>query len=1586
MKNLENAALISDGAMKGLKQAFSLLSLPWLSSILFLMLLWNNPLSGQSNCVLACQGAQVSLGADCTAEVSIEMIGDTSQCPGGGFIVYVITLAGDTLPGATVTEAEIGLTLKASLVDTISGNSCWSYITVEDKKKPTLVCVDDTLSCLDMLVFPEGNFQQSQMQGEIFANLASTADFALFTAAGAFNNIGAGTVVTGDVGTHVGAFNAFPPGILIGDQHVANGVSAQAAADVLVAYSYFASLTCGAVIGTTLGNNQVLTPNIYCTGAASTLNGNLILDAENDPNAVFIFQIGGALSTSTFSNVTLINGASLCNVYWQINGAFSLGNGSVFNGTIIANGALSFLDGATLMGRGLTTAGAISLMNNTVTIPSLCNTGPNASDNCSDVEIILLDETSELLCDTFLIKRVTRTYLARDESGNESDPCIVNFYLERIDFSLIEFPDSLTVADGDALLCDEPFADADQDGIPDPQDDGLLPGTGVPTINGVPVFPDFIGLCNASVNFEDIVLPSSGCVRKIMRVWTVNEWHCMGETDTLYVQLIEIVDDAGPTIVCPASFTQTTTGHSCTANIWVPAAVVTDNCSAINSVTVAYPGGFKNQNGGFYVSLPVGYNVLTYTAYDDCYNSSQCTVAITVQDLTPPVAACDEHTIVSLTLGGRDGLTKVDASVFDNGSYDACGPVTFRARRMDFCIDFDWTTEGAGMDEIPNGIVNSRDHGTVHRPLVPFSCCDAGAGPIMIELEVTDASKNVNYCMVEVEVQDKIAPQITCPSDITISCEYPLNLDDLSDFGDVVGDQHDVQTWCIYDPTNDNANANGFVCGVDGVWVDNCDIDISVENVPEINNCGVGKIYRHWRAEDANGSDECTQVITVINFQPIVFRTIDWPDDYHGLECAEGTDPHELEYPYNEPVINEDACDLIGVTYDDVVFPIVDGACFKILRTWKVIEWCLYEQYGGISEGYNYWEHTQVLKVINQFGPEFITDQPTIERCNNFDCGGIELELIQRAEDDCTSDELLHWSYAVDANNDNTIDIGPFTGLGAVIDASDSYPLGYHRIIYSFEDRCGNRTVREQYLDLKSCKAPVPVCINGLSTDLMPVDTDGDGTAETGMVTIWASDFNASSYHPCGFPFELSLSPDTTVKSLIFTCEHAGQGQVPVNLYVTDALGNQAYCETYIIIQDNMDVCPEDGNLTGTITGNVSTETSDNILDVAVQIAGSSLLPINTNQTGMFTFPSMPVGGNYVISPAKSNDYKNGVSTLDLVEIQKHLLGIKDLESPFKMVAADANNSESITAIDLIELRKLILGIYTELPNNASWRFVDKTYSFPDPYNPWMQDWPEQHVLSPLSIGMNHADFYGIKIGDVNNTVKANASSIVPRGSDKVLELVIEDATVEAGTSIEIPVYAGSAYLIEGMQFTLDVDQSLTFKNVIAGQMDVTSENFAFLNGKILTSSWNAAEGVQFNDAQPLFTLVMDVSKRVSLSEVLRIAVAPTHPEAYAVNRDMLGLKLSFRGAEHAVAFELLQNEPNPFSSKTTIGFLLPDNGQATLTVFDLDGRKLLDKPIAGLKGLNKVEISRSQLGAQGMVYYQVQYEGYTATKKMLLL
>jgi hypothetical protein len=225
-------------------------------------------------------------------------------------------------------------------------------------------------------------------------NLGTASSFAVFTSVGAFNNLGTSNI-TGNIGTNAGVFTGFPPGVVAGQTHVVDATSLQASTDIAVAYAELAGKTCGAVLSTTLGNGQTLTPNTYCIGAATTLNGNLTLDGQGNSNAVFIFQIDGALSTSTFSNITLVNSATLCNVFWQVNGAFSLGDYSVFKGTIVANGAVSLLEGSALYGQVLSKAGAVDLHNNIVlqaVIPVLAAITGN-SNVCIGQQTILSNAT-----------------------------------------------------------------------------------------------------------------------------------------------------------------------------------------------------------------------------------------------------------------------------------------------------------------------------------------------------------------------------------------------------------------------------------------------------------------------------------------------------------------------------------------------------------------------------------------------------------------------------------------------------------------------------------------------------------------------------------------------------------------------------------------------------------------------------------------------------------------------------------------------------------------------------------------------------------------------------------------------------------------------------------------------------------------------------------------------------------------------------------------------------------------------------------------------------------------------------------------
>ncbi len=229
------------------------------------------------------------------------------------------------------------------------------------------------------------------MFGQIAPDLKTTSKFVLFTAVGDLNNVGA-SVVTGDIGTHVGLITGIPnppgPGSLVGMSYAGDPGATQPAIDVATAYGHMSTITCGIALATTLGNGQTLTPNVYCLGGAASLNGingGLILDGQGDPDAMFIFKVNGALTTSTYSNVILMNGASECNVYWQINGIFSLGEHSVFRGTALVNGAINLLTGSKIYGRALSTSGAINVSNVVATVPT-CNqkppvptiTGPNS--------------------------------------------------------------------------------------------------------------------------------------------------------------------------------------------------------------------------------------------------------------------------------------------------------------------------------------------------------------------------------------------------------------------------------------------------------------------------------------------------------------------------------------------------------------------------------------------------------------------------------------------------------------------------------------------------------------------------------------------------------------------------------------------------------------------------------------------------------------------------------------------------------------------------------------------------------------------------------------------------------------------------------------------------------------------------------------------------------------------------------------------------------------------------------------------------------------------------------------------------------
>ncbi|MCU1471399.1 MAG: hypothetical protein JWQ39_2548 [Glaciihabitans sp.] len=175
------------------------------------------------------------------------------------------------------------------------------------------------------------------------------------------------TTIRGDLGTYPAATAAgFPPGTVRGVTHTGDAAAAAAEIDLSAAYSDALGRAADTEFAGDV-NGVTFAPGVHHTDAALALSagGVLTLDASGDPNAVFIFQVNGALNTAAGSSVSLVNGAQAANVFWQVNGAAGTGASSTFSGTILAAGAITLGAGSELVGRALS-SGAVTLANNTI--------------------------------------------------------------------------------------------------------------------------------------------------------------------------------------------------------------------------------------------------------------------------------------------------------------------------------------------------------------------------------------------------------------------------------------------------------------------------------------------------------------------------------------------------------------------------------------------------------------------------------------------------------------------------------------------------------------------------------------------------------------------------------------------------------------------------------------------------------------------------------------------------------------------------------------------------------------------------------------------------------------------------------------------------------------------------------------------------------------------------------------------------------------------------------------------------------------------------------------------------------------------
>lgn len=1182
---------------------------------------------------------------------------------------------------------------------------------------------------------------------------------------------------------------------------------------------------------------------------------------------------------------------------------------------------------------------------------------PVAVDNCdSNPTENLISEVIDN-SDPCVGVTVTRTWMAYDQYFNVSDTCqqiitiapapLPNFPTDRL-WTCNEYTPYPTVLDA------TPFT-------------AYLPttGSGIPTnITGQ--------YCMHNVQSNDQIIQTCGNTFKVIRTWTVLNW-CTGQLVTQgaagedNVQLIEVAD-VTPPIISQNPFTVSANVNGahpqpCRSQDFLPAAEVSDECSAYSLKIytpvgeAVYQNGVNGLSGGFIPApgLDQGIHTITYRAEDVCGNVSELEVEIEVIDDIAPNAICDQLTTVAISSAGE---AAVFASVFDDGSYDNCGILEMTVRRLnDNC-----------------GVSSNTEFGET----ITFCCADASQIPHEVEMMVVDYNGNYNICSIQVLVEDQQSPQtIFCPTNQSVTCDFyldnlsvPLDLNDYS-----VLDQFGTPQ-----------------------FKDNCDFSVNQNVTINIDQCGNGSITRTFQATDpsGNGPTTCTQIIFTEHVSDWV---IEFPDDL--IVTCEDDLPD-----FGEPKITFETCELLAYSFEDDTFNIVPDACFKIVRTWTAINWCVVgdnidEETFEMSESElglpfpdcdldgdgdcdnltfqdsrtnlgvsdtdadldnwdGYISFQQSIKVIDKIAPEITCPDP-IEICIESDDCLTTVELPQPTVTDCSTDLTIHALSSVGNG------FGPFNTVGQ----------GNILVIYSATDNCGNTSNCQIELSVIDCKKPSPKCKNGLIVELMDNDPPS--------IEIWASDFDDGSTDNCSSNVNFSFSSDINDRFITYECGDVGQQSLEI--WVTDDAGNQDYCTTFVDIQDNMLLCT-DPLVMG---GSISTEMGDGISEVEVQLSGTVVPNQMTDVNGIYAFVDVEQDYDYTVIPSKDIEPLNGVTTYDMVLIRKHILNIQNLDSPYKLIAADVNNSGTVTTSDLVQIKKLILHIDDEFSNNTSWRFVPKVYEFPDSTNPGQP--MEVITINNLSGDIIDADFIGIKIGDVNNSV--NPNNLFISDDRKNVEKVffdIDNFEISRGEVCEIGFKIANLHEIAGFQFSLNFDQeSVEFIDIIETEF-VKRENFglAKLEYGTLTSSWfNLEKFSKNNESQILFKLKFKALKNTEIKGLFDLNSTFTKTEAYRNDGELIDLSLRLN--ETGLVFDyggvkLNQNKPNPFAQRTTISFILPEAGHVTISFVDITGKQLKDITKHLKKGYHELPLFGHELGESGIYFCRLKTEKATLTRKMVFI
>ena len=1168
---------------------------------------------------------------------------------------------------------------------------------------------------------------------------------------------------------------------------------------------------------------------------------------------------------------------------------------------------------------------------------------PSVTENCGDVYFELEEDVEVGGCQDTFSTQITRVWVAIDNEGNASEACTQVITILKDSFENLVLPVNYDDLAGNfnSLACDgagETWA-VNADGLPSATAVGILPGTGEPSLG--------FGCSEIISYYSDDIVPTCGNSYKVLRHWTIVDW-CSGEV-VEHIQVIKVLDQVAPEFNAPENITVAASVH-CEGVYPLPLIPAIDNCGTA-SVSFSSNDGVI-ANGAFTVESLVLNTAYTLSAngIDECGNINAQEFTVTFADLTPPVVVAESSLTVTLT---ADGTAKIFAPSFDDGSFDACTDIGMSVlRNFSACAPID--------EYAPAGDDNFQFNEAVH-----FCCSDVGETQ-MVTFRVCDdaddndtfgsAGDNCNIVMVEVVVQDKTAPIITCPPFLTVNC-VDVNGLDLQD--------NDLMNELFGTATVQNACSGNMI-----------------QNALFQESCGSGIVIRTFIASNTAGVTTCSQAIAVtqnsenqlscdrIKFNGLSNNTYDWcdvndntndnDDDLPALEidCNDGFSAPALDIEI------EGLCTEVGESITVDTFNFAGGACKKYLLHYEVVDQCVFDENyvdptTGELDPFNsnngYYEFYLEINAFDNEGPDF---DPADREFAADDCVTAAVNVTEVASDNCTDAVYIAYQFRIDFGSDDSIDY-PATGwangnsFASGSNGLGVLPIGVHTVFWYLNDGCGNTSSATQLITItENEKEPTPYCKTGLKASLSAM----------GMVSVNASDFNAGSFDNCTAQEDLiySFSTDVNDTERMYTCDDLGFQFIQV--YVTDEDGNQDFCNTSFQVQDNGNFCGTT-IVSGTITSDNDYVNKD--AEVVMTDIETQITTVMTDDNGVYTMPIGMATESAVLSVEDNNDILRGVTTGDILSIQKHILGLDVFSSNAQYIAGDVNNSGGVTGADIIQIRKVILGHQDYFVNNNSWIAYPASFDIESLPNPF--EYPSTLELNTAS----SYDFKSIKVADVNMShSEFHSEEADTRG---IYNMEYEVIKTDEGQKVN---FYGKVADLAGLH--------LKFNNeVVASLLDVTSDviqidesNIGTRNG--LEILWHNLATVS-ETSEAIFSI--SVANSFNFEEFM---LNTENSEAFigkGIETDLRKISIRERHAEFGDIASKVIVYPNPFAESINIDLTEVSSNTVVLSIFDVNGKLI---HTMNSKGYDVVTIPGTRLNGPGVYYVQIENDDFSVNKKII--